>query len=808
MNFFQEIPDTKTKIGITIGLFVIALLPRVLGLGLFLTSDEPLWLTRSVYFSESLLTRNLADTLQTGHPGVTTMWTGSLGLGMAYLLQSPDSSLLEFIQTLPHESDRVDITLVPWARLPLVLLSAAFVALFYRLGSRLIGSRIALVAALLLAFDPLFLAHSRTLHHDALATIFMSLSVLMLLNFFLATSSSKSGKLYLVGSGIVAGLALLSKGTALALIAFAGLFFMWLWLGKKWPFRVILFAGLSWLGLAVGTFVVLWPAMWVIPGQVLTEVFGWIIVSTESDNVADTNAFSWAGQVPELGILFYPVNWLLKSTPLAIVGLIALIGWWRAPQNQPRRWVIAWLGIFALLFTVLLTLGDKRDGRYLLPIYPGGWLLAAAGLTWLADRILKMSLFSPRLAKIGLVVVFVVLLVAFSLPWYPYYHTYYNPVIGGNWLAPRLIKVGWGEGMEQAAAFLAQESEADQLVVATSYAQNFLPFFEGKSIKHHASESSDYVLNYIRQIQNGYPFPEYWQYYQARDPVYQLKLGGIDYLWLYQESALARVRNTNLDNDLELMGFTLDSHLIEPDQTVTVTLVWRVPPDKSHGRIAHLQLIDSGDKVWGNAEPAPILDPAGPSQVEGHYELKVSPAAPRFDGQLKLSVTDVKGQPSDPVTFGQVMVRNASLPPAAKMTPVRNLDNQISLVGYRINNDEFRPGDMLEVTLYWQAQSPIIFDYTVFTQLQTTESAIKGQHDSQPVNGQLPTSQWTVGEVVADTHTLMVAPDAEPGDYRLLVGMYRWDTGERLPVMDENNQASGTSINLESNTSNIRIVAN
>jgi len=306
-------------------------------------------------------------------------------------------------------------------------------------------------------------------------------------------------------------------------------------------------------------------------------------------------------------------------------------------------------------------------------------------------------------------------------------------------------------------------------------------------------------LNYIRQIQNGYPYPEYWQYYKARKPVFQLAVGGIDYLWLYHESSLIQVRDTFFGKELELKAYTLDTRLLEPGKTANVTLVWREGEAKPPDAMLHMQLVDNQGNIWGEAPPGPILDPAGPSPVEGHYQLAVSPNAPRFDGQLQLSVIDASGQSLGEATVGQILVRQTSLPPTAVALPIKNLGDQISLIGYQINASTVTPGDPIEVTLYWQAQAPINFDFTVFTHLIGPAGGNQGQHDGQPINGQLPTSQWTMGEVVADPHSFTVAPEAPPGNYQLVVGMYRWDTGERLPIhSDEDN--GETAITLTSVT--------
>jgi hypothetical protein len=523
--------------------------------------------------------------------------------------------------------------------------------------------------------------------------------------------------------------------------------------------------------------------MWVAPITVLQTVFGWVISSTDVESVVEeTSSLNWVGAVQDLGAVFYPVNWLLKSTLLSFVGLIAFPGWWLDSKNHHLRWVANWLTAFALLFLLALTIGDKRDGRYLLPIYPGLWLLTACGLYWLANYLIQKFQPFGRTLKTVLAATFAILLLLFSLPWYPYYHPYYNPLLGGSWLAPQLIKVGWGEGMEQVAAYLNRQPNADKLVVATSYEQNFLPYFAGKAVAHHDSIPTDYVLIYIRQVQNGYPYPEYWQYYQPRKPEYTLKLGNIDYIWLYHHNSLARVRNAKFGDKLEVMGYLLNQTPASPGQTDMVTLVWRIPPNLPPDTTAHLKLVDDKNTIWGQASPAPIIDPAGPSAVEGHYYLQILPTAPRFDGQLQLSV-EQNGQPIGQANFGQIPVRQTSLPQGATPIINGNFNHQIHLVGYQVAPG--RPGQPMDVTLYWQLQQPVDFNYTVFAQLIDANDGLYAQHDSEPANGQLPTNHWTQGEVVTDLHQLTISPETTPGDYSLLVGLYRWDTGERLSVIND-----------------------
>src|SRR5689334_10059353 len=60
---------------------LLAILPRILFLGSFVTSDEAnFWLQRSATFLQALRTGDYAATAISTHPGATTMWLGSAGI--------------------------------------------------------------------------------------------------------------------------------------------------------------------------------------------------------------------------------------------------------------------------------------------------------------------------------------------------------------------------------------------------------------------------------------------------------------------------------------------------------------------------------------------------------------------------------------------------------------------------------------------------------------------------------------------------------------------------------------------------------
>jgi hypothetical protein len=116
-------------------------------------------------------------------------------------------------------------------------------------------------------------------------------------------------------------------------------------------------------------------------------------------------------------------------------------------------------------------------------------------------------------------------------------------------------------------------------------------------------------------------------------------------------------------------------------------------------------------------------------------------------------------------------------------TDVR-VGNAIQLLGYRLAHESVAPGDKLLLTLYWAADELVEADYTVFTHLLGPDGGLVAQQDNPPVRGTRPTSSWDAGELVEDTYEIPLPADLATGDYRLNVGMYRWDTLERLEVLD------------------------
>jgi hypothetical protein len=123
------------------------------------------------------------------------------------------------------------------------------------------------------------------------------------------------------------------------------------------------------------------------------------------------------------------------------------------------------------------------------------------------------------------------------------------------------------------------------------------------------------------------------------------------------------------------------------------------------------------------------------------------------------------------------------------------LDEGVELLAYEVDGLSVEPGGAVDLTLYWAARSEMEKDYTVFTHLIGVEDRLWAQQDNQPRKSERPTSGWREGEVVADRYHLLLPDDIPVGQYRLEVGMYHWQTGERLSVF-QGDQETGNRVLL------------
>jgi hypothetical protein len=99
--------------------------------------------------------------------------------------------------------------------------------------------------------------------------------------------------------------------------------------------------------------------------------------------------------------------------------------------------------------------------------------------------------------------------------------------------------------------------------------------------------------------------------------------------------------------------------------------------------------------------------------------------------------------------------------------------DEFELVGYRIEKDSVKPGDVMPLTLYWHVLKPTPNDYTIAVHLITADGRPVYGIDHYPGGGNYPTSFWKQGEIIPDRYEVPINVDiADPSAGKVVVSAY------------------------------------
>lgn len=556
---------TAARALLVVCLFLFMCLPRVLSLDAHWSSDEARWLRRSAQFMSMVKAGEFSEPLIAYHPGVTTMWTS----GLRTFFIEPGVN----VENLFHARFFIGLTVFIGLLLACLLLYKLF------------GQWVALVGFACLAYSPLFLAQTRRVHTDALATTFILLTMLL----FLLYCQNRHRCPYLVFSGITFGLALLSKSYTLILLPWIPFCLSLFQEKQQLRFWTYVAEGICFFCCAALTVLILWPIFWTPLFGVMALCLGGLTFLLFRELKAERCPFwilsaalaglclvgvhaiqtvwlvfdkvNWAVTTPhevehfflgevvyDPGWLFYPFVLTIKNTPLmlplAILGGILL---WkhRKHTEETARHFKTGIALVAgvVLFIVCLSATSKKLPRYLLPVFPMLEVLAAigfvAGFQW-GYTALRSHFGTSETAKYKTVLAIIACVGFFFiqvfpvLARHPYYGNYYNlcwKVTDIRWI----ITVGDASGLDIAAKYLNQKPNADHMFVqvsplATEFVRYYFHGFVYRADRG-VPVPPDYEVVYIRDSQIG-RVPQTGTLNGDLEAV--ITLNGIDHVWIYR----------------------------------------------------------------------------------------------------------------------------------------------------------------------------------------------------------------------------------------------------------------------------------
>lgn len=491
---------------ISAALIAAILLPRIFDLGAFQAADEKMWIANTQGFTRNLASFKWGHLLQQPHPGITVTWLGSLTI---------------------HASS------LAVRKLPLAIGQSILIGLTGYIFYRLWGSSLAALLTLLLALNPILIAHTRVYAMDSLLAHFLLLSVACLLLWRRLRAPR-----YLIFAAAAAALAVLSKlpGIIIVPITLAMLFKDAIHTHRSarsqktaplYPARKrdpakrgkLLSPLILWLAAFCLTIIVVFPSLALNFPEVKQRTLEFLLEGDAQD-IHHEDAGYW----------YYLKSLVFFSTPLQLIAILVFPLAWRYSPSRAQKEAAAVFLLSAAFFIAAISLGAKKGDRYILPAFLFLDAYVALSAAWLTAH-------SPRVSRVVWAVIIL------GLAWqaaditrlHPYTLAYVNPLTK-SWYGDR--RLGWGEGLDLAAKYLNAKPGALNLTVAAPYPTEFAYSFIGRVIplNHYAAANPDYIILYRSLLERGHDTweTEVRNEFQHRQPEKTFTLNGLPYVWIYR----------------------------------------------------------------------------------------------------------------------------------------------------------------------------------------------------------------------------------------------------------------------------------
>ena len=571
------------------------------------------------------------------------------------------------------------------ARLVSVALGTLVVLVTYRIGRLLFPEQpeVALGAMAINAFSPGFLFMSSVINNDIMVTLFTALTLFFSVKVVIRTPQIK----YLLAIGVFAGLALLSKYNALALIPVMAVpvVAVLVRLLKHRKSLAISLGGVFLLLCSAALISSWWflrsVALFGTPTSRSAKILAQFFTDVR-DPTAGLTTMSWQ-QLPDGLKYFYSSFW-------------ATFGWGNVPAAS---WVYQLLGLLCVAgaagFVVFLfgkaSRSSKAGALILLLAFVVFSVLAIYRTLIVSDSVLRGRYALPTISAISVLL-----------------------SLGVVQLTPRRL--------HRAPILLAGLTMLFLGVIA--------PF--------------------------RYIMPVY-----ARPPI----------LTPEEVSQVANPTKFNFGDKAELLGYDLGVTRAVAGQYIPITLYWRPLAEMEKNYAVGISLVGPDGTPYGQVAAYPGHGTYPTSFwkegeiVEDTYQVRLRRRFPApnlarlyvalytYPQEEYLPVLNAQGDPvSNAALFGHLPVDPPAPSSHVIQSPVRyDLGDQVVLLGFDLDPKLFEIGYGC-ITMYWEAQTDMELDYTVFIHVLDDRSQVVAQSDSPPRGGFYPTSYWQEGETVADEH--------------------------------------------------------
>ncbi len=636
------------------------------------------------------------------------------------------------------------------SRFPIILMTLLLGAIIYRWANDLFGQKAGLLALFLYAFDPNVIAHGSLVTTDMALALWGTAAL-----FLVARYLRLARRQYWIGAGIVLGLALASKVSAISLMPVIGLLCL-LW-PRSLPWRRRLLATAGCLALAA---LVLWAVYGFevrtlpgIPFPVPAATHLEIYRSLQQHYDLGHPSFLM-GQNSDHGWWYYfPIAFILKTPlPTLLLLIASAASVFRTIRQPPTSnlqspiSVLRWgpLLSFPLVYTASTLFSSVDIGyRHLLPILPFLFIIISC-----------LTIDVSRITHYALRFTFYVLLLCYlavTLQLSPHYLAYFNALAGRPDCGYRYLvdsNLDWGQNLWQLRDWMDENGVERVYYAHFSPARpqvygieaDFLPP-DPRAVPFAPFDPTPGVYGIGATVLQGVYTPEVntYAWFRAREPV--ARLGHALFVYEVPERPAPAWAAVCAD----------PSPLLSPEEV-------RAGFGNADLRVI---LLDCGQS-W--------IYPAG--EQPGAYVL-LPDTEPPPGAALELAARHPDGIPF----YDVYRVAGEELAPGQPVEGV-TLDGPLAFLGYQVDATGAHHGEVIELWTFWEVNEIPARPLSLMAHLIGPDGVPIAVGDGLG----MPVDQWQVGDVIVQRHRLQVPKDTPAGEYHLQTGAYWLDTMERWPV--------------------------
>jgi mannosyltransferase len=250
--------------------------------------------------------------------------------------------------------------------------------------------------------------------------------------------------------------------------------------------------------------------------------------------------------------------------------------------------------------------------------------------------------------------------------------------------------------------------------------------------------------------------------------------------------------NLKVGDDITLLGYRGWNLAPAAGEVTQLQMEWRADRAPAGRDKVFVQLLDANDQVvaqhdaepQGGSRPTDTWQPG--ETVLDNLGLLIPPGTPpgsyrRIAGMYDPQTLERRllSDGSDHVDLPPITVTRAkAAPPLAALSIAHTMHfdfGAVALLGYDLYKRGFahqpdaplKPGDLLHLTFYWQADSVPRADWWFDLVLSNNAGQMVATLHAPLVSEAYSTTLWAQDEIVRGEHDLTIPPDIPPGTYRL-----------------------------------------